>query len=89
MKELEIQNNIKKLRKRDNITQKELAQKIGVTTSAVGMYESGARKPSIEALINIANHFDVSVDYLLTSKNVCKKKEVIKCKQRYWLILKI
>ena len=68
MKELQLKNNLKKLRKKYNITQKELAKKIDVTTSSVGMYESGARKPSIEVLLKIVDYFDVSIDCLLTSK---------------------
>ncbi|HMA60114.1 MAG TPA: helix-turn-helix transcriptional regulator [Halanaerobiales bacterium] len=89
MKKLEIHNNIKKLRKRNNITQKELAEKLRITTSSVGMYERGARKPSIEVLIKTANYFDISIDCLLFSKNLIDFKEAFKCKQRYWLILKI
>ena len=68
MKELQLKNNLKKLRKKYKITQKVLAEKIDVTTSAVGMYESGARKPSIDVLLKIADYFAISIDSLLTSK---------------------
>ncbi|WP_317817838.1 helix-turn-helix domain-containing protein [Clostridium tetani] len=56
---------IKSLRKDNKITQEELAIKIGVSTSMVGMYETDARKPSYEVLIKIADYFKVSLDYLL------------------------
>lgn len=60
-----IGNRIKKLRAEIPITQKELAEKIGVTTSMIGMYETNDRKPSYNILIKIANYFRVSTDYLL------------------------
>lgn len=60
-----IGKSIKELRSKRNITQEELAKVIGVTTSMVGMYETGARKPSFEVLNKIADYFNVSTDYLL------------------------
>lgn len=56
---------IKSLRKDNKITQEELARKIGISTSMIGMYETDARKPSYEVLIKIADYFKVSLDYLL------------------------
>lgn len=60
-----LSKKIKSLRKDNKITQEELAIKIGVSTSMVGMYETDARKPSYEVLIKIADYFKVSLDYLL------------------------
>lgn len=56
---------LKNLRKRDNINQFELARAIGVSRSAVGMYESGKREPDFETMETIADYFNVSMDYLL------------------------
>ena len=56
---------IKELRKKHKLTQSELANKIGVTTSSIGMYETEVRQPSYGVLCKIAEVFDVSVDYLL------------------------
>ncbi len=56
---------IKHLRTEHNITQQDLAQLVGVKTSTVGMYETGARQPSYEIIIKIADYFSVSTDYLL------------------------
>jgi transcriptional regulator with XRE-family HTH domain len=47
------------------MTQSELAQKIGITTSSVGMYETGVRHPSYEVLYKLSEIFNVSIDYLL------------------------
>ena len=56
---------LKKLRTRSGMTQKELAEKIGVTKSVISYYELRDRSPSPEVLIKLANIFHVSVDYLL------------------------
>ncbi len=58
-------NRIKALRTEKHLTQKQLADQIGVAVSAVSSYESGARYPSYEVLIHLAGLFHVSTDYLL------------------------
>lgn len=58
-------NRIKSLRTEKRLTQKQLANQIGVAVSAVSSYESGSRYPSYEVLINLAKTFHVSTDYLL------------------------
>ncbi|MEG6521166.1 helix-turn-helix domain-containing protein [Desulfotomaculum sp. 1211_IL3151] len=60
-----IGKRIKKLRTTKELTQAELAKHLEVTTSSVGMYESGTRNPSYEVMVKLANFFNVSVDYLL------------------------
>ena len=47
-------------------SQAELARRIGVSPSAVGMYEQGRREPSLTLLVHIAQEFVVTTDYLLT-----------------------
>ncbi len=54
------------MRKRAGMSQRELARRLGVSASAVGMYEQGRREPSAEKLVRLAQLLDVSVDYLLT-----------------------
>ena len=46
-------------------SQAELARRIGVSTSAVGMYEQGRREPSLSLLVRLAQEFGVTTDYLL------------------------
>ena len=53
------------LRIEKKLTQKQLAARIGLATSAVSSYESGSRYPSFETLIKLARIFHVSTDYLL------------------------
>lgn len=56
---------IKKLRLEQGLKQKELAEKLGISTSSIGMYEREARQPDTEILKKIANYFNVSIDYIL------------------------
>lgn len=59
-------NNIfKSLRQSSGCTQQELADKIGISRSTIGMYETGAREPDFETLEVIADFFNVDIDYLL------------------------
>ena len=55
----------KQLRGENGLTQQELAKKLGVSRSAVGMYEKGEREPDFETLEAIADFFNVDMDYLL------------------------
>ena len=63
-----LNERIKKLRKEKGLTQSQLADKLGVTDKAVSKWEVGEANPDISLLVNLANIFDVSVDYLLTGK---------------------
>lgn len=56
---------LRKLRKDNNMTQKQLADKLEITKATVSAYETNAKYPSIEVLIKISNIFNVSSDYLL------------------------
>ncbi len=56
---------MKRLRKENGFTQKQIAERIGLAVSAVSSYESGARYPSYEVLIKLARIYHVSADYLL------------------------
>lgn len=46
-------------------SQAELAQRIGVSASAVGMYEQGHREPSLGLLVRLAQELGATTDYLL------------------------
>lgn len=56
------------LRRSAGMSQAELASRLGISPSAVGMYEQGRREPSVGALVTLAEIFQVSTDYLLTGR---------------------
>lgn len=53
------------LRKDHNMSQKELAKIIYVSTGTISNYETGTHFPDVEKLIALADHFHVTTDYLL------------------------
>lgn len=58
-------NRLKNLRSEKRITGEELGKILNVTKVAVSNWESDRRFPDQDTLKNIADYFDVSVDYLL------------------------
>lgn len=60
-----MKNNFKQLREDNGITQKEFADKFGLTLRAWQSYEQGVSEPKYEVLCKIADEFKVSTDYLL------------------------
>ena len=61
-----LSKQIKSLRRRNGWSQTELARRLNISASAVGMYEQGRREPSIEILVALSEEFGVSIDYLIT-----------------------
>ncbi len=56
---------ISELRTLKGITQKQLADEIGVKNYTVGNWEQGRTEPNLEDLVAMANYFECSVDYLI------------------------
>ncbi len=62
------------LRKSKGLTQKEIAEHIGVSRQAYANYESGNREPDFKTLLKLAEYLDVSTDYLLGETDEIKEK---------------
>lgn len=60
-----IGKRIKSTREERGITQKALAEMVGVSPSAINQFEKGEKKPSSELLVSIALELGASTDYLL------------------------
>lgn len=58
-------DKLKSLRTEKKLTQKQVADQIGLAISAVSSYKSGSRYPSYDVLVRLAHIFHVSTDYLL------------------------
>ena len=61
-------NVLKGLRIKSGLTQQEMADKLNISRSSIGMYENGEREPSFELLEIIADYFNVDMNYLLGKK---------------------
>lgn len=62
---MKFNENLKYLRKRDNLTQEELAEKLNVSRQSITKWESGNSLPDIEKIKEIAYIFSISVDSLI------------------------
>ena len=62
---MEFSERIKALRKQAKLTQVDVAEKLGISQPAYASWERGAKKPTQENLVKIAQILNVSVDYLV------------------------
>lgn len=58
-------DKLRELRRDHHLTQAQLAEELGISPSAVGMYEQGRREPDNAFLVKLSSYFGVSTDYLL------------------------
>ena len=64
---------LKEIRKKKNLNQLKVALDLSISREALSLYENGKRNPSLEMLLTFSNYFNVSIDYLITGKEFCKK----------------
>ncbi len=62
---MELNKRIRFLRNRKNLTQKELGKRLGVSAASIGYWETGAKNPSMAAIIALAENLGVTTDFLL------------------------
>ena len=62
---MSIGNKIKEYREKNNMTQKEIAEILGVEPGTISKYESGMIEPNIESLKRLADTFNITVDELI------------------------
>ena len=55
---------LKELRKEAKLSQDQLAKEVGLTHTAIGLWEQNKRVPNLDAVIAIAQFFHVSLDYI-------------------------
>ena len=60
-----VKTNIRKLRKERGLTQIALQMATGIDQALLSKFETGERLPTTDALIVLADYFNVSIDYLL------------------------
>lgn len=61
-----LSDRIRLLREERGMRQEDLAVQLHVSASAIGMYEQGRRMPALDTLVDMAQIFSVTVDYLAT-----------------------
>ena len=74
---MDIGKRISDLRKKQGMTQEQLAEKLGTTRQAVSKWEADKSFPDIDYVVRMGDIFQVSMDYLLLGKeNEVQRKEV-------------
>lgn len=62
---MNFSKNLKEMRKKQNYTQSQMAELLGITVRGYRNYELGTREPELSVLIKLADHFNVSLDELV------------------------
>ena len=77
------------LRKANNLTQEQLAEKLDVSRQSISKWESGQATPELEKIVAMSAIFDVTTDYLLKSSEIddlSVKTEMLEKQQRMMLV---
>lgn len=64
-KEVYMELKLKELRISQNLTQKKIAEAVNLTQFTYSNYETGYTEPTIKTLVDIANYYNVTLDYLV------------------------
>lgn len=72
---MELGKKIAALRKTKNLTQREFAKLMGISSSTIAMYETNKNEPDLGTIKKFANFFEVSIDYLLDHEFNNKKND--------------
>ena len=67
---MKIGSRLKKLRVTNNMTQKELADKLGVDRKMVSFYENDKNEPKLDTLVRYTELFNASADWILGIKEM-------------------
>ncbi|WPX09220.1 helix-turn-helix domain-containing protein [Anaerocellum danielii] len=70
-----LSEKLRELRKKNGFTQPQLAERLSLSPSTIGMYEQGRRLPDIETLQKIAEFFGVSLEFSLTKEDNSKNNQ--------------
>jgi len=62
---MKLEQRILELMRDQNITQKDLSLKTGITEASISKYVNGKRQPRIDVILKFSKAFNVSTDYLL------------------------
>lgn len=69
--------NLKKLRKKCNLSQQKLADLLHVSQQSIYKYENDITSPDLETLVRMADYFDTSIDYIVGYTDISHKIEPV------------
>lgn len=79
---------ISQLRKENNMTQAQLAQRLGVTDKAVSRWETGKGYPELTVLVSVCEAFNVSVNELLSGERLTDNTLSLKAEENITAAIK-
>ena len=79
---LKIGNNVKLLRKKKKISQKEMAERNGISVSQYQRIEAGLANVSIKTLVKVASYLGVGVDLLVYGEEIKKQNQFIQLQEQ-------
>ena len=65
-----LSDRLQALRKSQNLSQEQLAEKLDVSRQAISKWESGQANPDINNILKLSDIYEVSTDYILTGKEL-------------------
>ncbi|MCI2773899.1 helix-turn-helix domain-containing protein [Staphylococcus petrasii] len=95
---MKLAEQIKKPRKKNNLTQDQLATELHTTRQTISKWEQGTIEPNVQMIVQLAEKFGISTDELLTGEETTLHKEQINqtpqhlnfwdfLSQKWWFVL--
>lgn len=85
---MDFNERLKNIRKRANITQKSIAEYLGITLRTYQRYEEGTIEPPLSKIVSISKYFDIPTDCLLCNGFFSNWDEILIHKEEILLLLK-
>lgn len=87
---MKLAEKIQDLRKKNGLSQEQLADKLGISRQAISKWESEQSVPDIDKIVLLSNFFDVSTDYLLKNADEVEvQSEEVKETQNYSVVIDV
>ena len=88
MNQEKIGKFISKLRKEKNMTQEQLAEKLGVSNKSISRWENGTTMPDYSLLKDVCNELDTNINELMSGEKIEKENYITKAEENLFLLKK-
>ena len=75
-------NKLQELRKNNNLTQKDFCKSFKISQPTLSLWENEEREPDAKMIKQIANYFNVSIDYLMDNEESITENELVKLERK-------
>ncbi|MBP3596928.1 MAG: helix-turn-helix transcriptional regulator [Clostridia bacterium] len=88
MNQEKIGKFIAELRKEKNLTQEQLAEKLGISNKSISRWENGKTMPDYSLLTDICNEFGITINELMSGEKIEKENYISKAEENLVLLKK-